>query len=44
VTGTLEDIATRAADLKPPTVLVVGDVVSLRGQPLRHCVNPEVQE
>lgn len=32
VTGTLEDIATRAADLKPPTVFVVGDVVSLRDQ------------
>lgn len=32
VTGTLEDIAARAANLKPPTVMVVGDVVSLRDQ------------
>ncbi len=30
VTGTLQDIATRAANLKPPTVIVVGDVVKLR--------------
>ena len=32
VTGTLEDIAARvaAADLKPPAIIVVGDVVALR--------------
>jgi uroporphyrinogen III methyltransferase/synthase len=32
VTGTLQDIAERAADLQPPTVIVVGEVVSLREQ------------
>ncbi len=32
VTGTLQDIAQRAADLQPPTVIVVGEVVSLREQ------------
>jgi uroporphyrinogen III methyltransferase / synthase len=36
VTGTLEDIATRVAqaNLKPPAVIVVGDVVALREQGL----------
>jgi uroporphyrinogen III methyltransferase/synthase len=32
VTGTLRDIAQRAADLHAPTVIVVGDVVKLRDQ------------
>jgi len=32
VTGTLENISQRAADLHPPTVIVVGDVVKLRDQ------------
>ena len=32
VTGTLESISTRASNLKPPTVLVVGEVVKLRDQ------------
>ena len=32
VTGTLADIAPRAARLQPPTVIVVGDVVKLRDQ------------
>jgi uroporphyrinogen III methyltransferase/synthase len=32
VTGTLRDIAQRAADLQPPTVIVVGEVVRLREQ------------
>jgi len=32
VTGTLADIAPRAASLQPPTVIVVGDVVKLRDQ------------
>lgn len=32
VTGTLGDIATRAARMTPPTVIVVGDVVRLRDQ------------
>jgi uroporphyrinogen III methyltransferase / synthase len=30
VTGTLEDIAERASGVEPPTVIVVGDVVTLR--------------
>ncbi|MFB3922846.1 MAG: uroporphyrinogen-III C-methyltransferase [Terriglobia bacterium] len=32
VTGTLENIAERAASLRPPTAIVVGDVVKLRDQ------------
>jgi uroporphyrinogen III methyltransferase/synthase len=32
VTGNLQDIAERAADLQPPTIIVVGEVVSLREQ------------
>lgn len=32
VTGTLADIAPRAAGLQPPTVIVVGEVVKLRDQ------------
>jgi len=32
VTGTLADIAARAAHLEPPTVIVVGEVVTLREQ------------
>ena len=32
VTGTLQDIPRRAGELRPPTVIVVGDVVKLREQ------------
>jgi uroporphyrinogen III methyltransferase/synthase len=32
VTGTLADIAQRAADIQPPTIVVVGDVVKMREQ------------
>ncbi len=32
IVGTLENIVTRARDVKPPAVLIVGDVVNLREQ------------
>ena len=30
VVGTLEDIATLAADIEPPAVIIIGEVVRLR--------------